>query len=180
MGCACSVLFSRPVTSRHSTHCTSSVYFNQTEIPEIDQYFSSIKQDAKEIIEKLKSLQFTKSYFYHKLCLPSLFFSPDSSTAVIVLVLHLISTGYKIEFIDHCPYLEVNKASDVFSLYCEYIESLHENIVALTSIKPVLQDKICRGEDFMKKISYIADKEGLDLNQKINCIGIMIHNFKIL
>lgn len=182
MGCSCSDMFKKPEEHyrRSSVHSLTSLHFCQTEIFEIDNFFNSIKQQSSEIIPNIAALQVAKSRFYHKLHLLSLFVNPNSNVAVISMILYLVATGNKIEFLDSCPYLEVETPTEIFPLYINYVESLHENIIALTKIKPELQEYIIKSNQYLQMIPYIADKEGLDLNQKLNSTAILINNCKAL
>ena len=168
------------VPRRSSLIILSSVYFEPTDISEIDNYFSSIKGRSSVIIPKLKTLQIAKSHFYHELHLPSLFTRPNSNIAIVSMILYLIASGNKIEFLDSCPYLEVQSRVEMFELYIDYVKSLHDNIASLTSLKAELQVFISKSTEYTQKISQIADHEGLDLNQKLNSIGILMNNCKII
>lgn len=154
--------------------------FLYTDILEIDNYFSKIKERSSEITQKLQALQYAKSYFFHKLHLPALFITPNPCIAMVSLVLYLVASGNKIEFIDACPYLQVQNEIELFSYYTSYIAALHECIVTLTETKPEMQEFITTAKSYIKKISYIADKEGFDLCRKLNSVAIMIKNCKIL
>ena len=182
MGCSCSDLFKRNSTirRRRSRYYFHGLSFAKTDIIEIDIYFTKIKQRSNEIIPKLLALQYAKSILYHKLCLTSLFIEPNSNFAMIALVLYLIISGNKIEFIDACPYLEVYTHIEIFALYLRYVELLHENICDLTEIIPEIEGHIIKGDEYLRNISKIADEEGCDLCKKLNTIAILINNLKEL
>lgn len=154
--------------------------FMSTDLQIYDQFFQQIQIRTDSITQTLKLLQFEKSLLYHSLSLPSLFKDADSSTASTCLVLFLVASGNQIEFSDSCPYLEVSTETDLFLNFKKYVELLHLNIVSLTKLKPDLQDFIDKARDFLRKISATADKDGLDLAQKLNLIAIIVHNCKVL
>jgi hypothetical protein len=182
MGCSCCISFgNKPYINRRSSVSNRySIDFTDTKIEQIDDYFNYIKQFSASIIQNIQALRIAKTVFYYKLCLPSLFSELDTTRAYISLVLYLIANGYKIEFTDSCPFLEVNNENDIYKSYLAYVESLHHNIIALNSIKPDLQEQISKGKEFFRRASFIADEEGFDFPQKLNAIGIMISNFKVL
>ena len=182
MGCICRSSSQVSNSSQRSSSFVNfpSVHFAPTDIIKIDSYFSNIKLRLSEILPKLKTLQIIKSHFYHALHLPSLFVSPNSNLAIVSLILYLIASGNKIEFLDSCPYLEVQTNIEMFKLYLDYVESLHYNIVSLTTLKPELQEYISKSMEYIQKISRIADEDGLDLDQKLNSIMILMNNCKVL
>jgi hypothetical protein len=181
MGCKFSALWQkRPRGPRKSTTTFSVQEFKLTEIQYFDEFFHSIHTKSTIISHKLKLLQFEKSLLYHSLGLTRLFKDPDSSTACSALVLFLVASGNKIEFIDACPYLEVSNETEIYFSFKRYVELLHLNIVALTELKPLLQDYIEKAREIIRTLSHTADAEGFDLSHKLNLIAIMVYNCKIL
>jgi hypothetical protein len=91
-----------------------------------------------------------------------------------------VGSGNRIEFLESCPYLQVGEETEIFYCFKKYVELLHQNIVALTELKPFLQDYIDRAREIIRTLSHTADQEGFDLTQKLNLIAVMVHNCKIL
>jgi len=154
--------------------------FKPTDLQIYDNFFQKIQSYTDSITQTLKLLQFEKSLLYHSLSLPSLFKDADSSTASTCLVLFLVASGNQIEFSDSCPYLQVSTETGLFLNFKKYIELLHLSIVSLTKLKPELQDFIDKAREFLRKISTTADKDGLDLAQKLNLIATIVYNCKVL